>query len=144
MEAQAVESLGTKVKVCKDWKAVVREMAQVGRAPEEAAAHQPEKLTGEKPSGKVQWAATIASQFLIFFVFFWKRESRKCGKSLKTSAKLPRVGRQHLSKGWSLSIRWAIGACRQAPSWTLQKTPRTQCSTSSSTFSPTPERLDAA
>ena len=29
--AQAVESLGTNVKVRKDWKAVVGEMAQVGR-----------------------------------------------------------------------------------------------------------------
>ena len=31
-----------------------------------------------------------------------------------------------------------------APSWTLQKKPRTQCSTSSSTIFPTPERLDGA
>ena len=37
--------------------------------------------------------------------FFRKRESRKCGKSLKTSEKLPRVGRQHLGKGWSLTLQ---------------------------------------
>ena len=47
--AQAVESLGTSLEVRKDWKAVVGEMAQVERAPEEAVAHQPEKLMGEKP-----------------------------------------------------------------------------------------------
>ena len=41
--------LAQKVKVRKDWKAVVGEMAEVGRAPEEAAAHQPEKLIRETP-----------------------------------------------------------------------------------------------
>ena len=64
--AQAVESLGTKVEVRKDWKAVVGEMAQVGRAPEEVV-HLPEKLTGEKPrwqkSSPGKEGATVASQW---------------------------------------------------------------------------------
>ena len=51
----------------KDWKAVVGEMAQVGRAPEEVVAHQPEKLMGEKPgwqkSNPGRGGATIASQW---------------------------------------------------------------------------------
>ena len=67
--AEAVESLGTKVEVRKDWKAVVGQMAHVGRAPEEVEAHPLEKLMGEKPrwqkSNPGKEGATIASQWRV-------------------------------------------------------------------------------
>ena len=72
--AQAVESLGTKVEVRKDWKAVV---GQMGRAPEEVEAHPLEKLMGEKSrwqkSNPGKEGATIASQWRL------NRGKSKCG-----------------------------------------------------------------
>ena len=61
--AQAVESLGTKVEVRKDWKAVVAEMVQVGWAPKEIVAHLPAKLMREKPSPILEREETVASQW---------------------------------------------------------------------------------
>ena len=62
-----MESLGTKVEVRKDWKAVVGQMAHVERVPEEVEAHPLEKLMGEKPrwqkSNPGKEGATIASQW---------------------------------------------------------------------------------
>ena len=70
VEGHRLESLGTKVEVRKDWKAVVGEMAQVGRTPEEVVAHRPEKLMGEMPrwqkSNPGKEGAGVASQWRQF------------------------------------------------------------------------------
>ena len=74
--AQDVESLGTKVEARKDWIAVVGEMAQVGRAPEEVVAHPPEKQRWQKYNPGKE-GARVASQ--------WRLSHGKSGCGFPTS-----------------------------------------------------------